>query len=734
MKSFSRPLNLSNKSLTHRILVALGLGLFMGVFLGEKAATFQILGTIYIGLMQMAVLPYIIFSLILAIGRLNFQQMKKIILTSAVFFVGFYLVAATVVVIISTSFPPTITSHTLELPPLVNNGPGDLLNLFIPSNPFRALAENAVPAVVLFSLLFGFAVINLPNKDDLLKPLQVIVDGLKQVNAMVLLLTPLGIFGMAANLAGTMTLEELHRLQAYYLTFGFAVLLLSFVVLPALVALSTPFTYREVIASSRNAMLTAFVTGSVFPVMPLLSEGTRTLLEKIPPKSDNNNNPTNINDVLLPLAYPFPSSNNVVDLLFIPFAAWFIGKTLSLFDAFTMVGSGFFLLFGKVYLTIPFLLNYFHLPENLFQVFLGAGVLAARMGDFLGPMHYYAFVLITASYLRGYFEVRWRLAIPVLVSVLIPIVIGISVLNWQINRIDEKATQAQNINLLPTPTLEITAPLQEVEARENPTPLLMGESRLQRILRRGILRVGFRENQRPFSYRDSTAQLIGIDIDLIHRLAAELNVSIEVIPFELDQLAEHFKKDHFDVAIAGIQDSIQVYSSHRMSEPYLSARVAVITKDYQRENIENLDGNATRPEQRWSVDQNDIWAKRLAKVFPQATIIPMETIIPFFTDARLGLEGLITTDIIALSWMKVLPGFAIQYPEKIQEHVTYGFAIAGRDSDLTGLINEWIEIKKQDRTIEKLQSRWVRGQDPEKSKPPRWSIASDVLGWDIPFL
>ena len=302
MPRFLKKLSLSGHKWTSRILWALGLGILVGLFFGETAGSLKVIGNIYIGLMQMAVLPYIIFSLILAIGRLNFQQMKRILVTSAVFFVAFYLVAASVVFLISASFPPTATRQHFEMIPVPPNGHTDLLNLFIPSNPFRALSENAVPAVVLFSLLFGFAIINLPNKRDLLNPLKVIVDGLKQVNAMVLLLTPLGIFAMAANMAGTMTLDELQRLQAYYLTFGFAVLLLSFGILPALVALLTPFTYREVVSSAKNAMLTAFITGSVFPVMPLLSEGTRTLLTKIPVKRTEEDNPEDINDVLLPLA------------------------------------------------------------------------------------------------------------------------------------------------------------------------------------------------------------------------------------------------------------------------------------------------------------------------------------------------------------------------------------------------------------------------------------------------
>lgn len=717
--------------MTSRILSALGLGILVGLFFGESAASLKVLGNIYIGLMQMAVLPYITFSLILAIGRLKFQQMKRIILTSAFFYVALYVVAALVVVCVSASFPSSITRHHFDITPSPPPEHGDLLDFFIPSNPFRALSENAVPAVVIFSLLFGFAIINLPNKRDLLNPLQVVVDGLKQVNAMILKLTPLGIFSMAANLAGTMTLEELQRLQAYYLTFGLAVLILSFAILPGLVSLLTPFSYKEIVRTTRNPMLMAFVTGSVFPVMPILSESTRALLEKIPDRRKQEEQTEKLNDVLLPLAYPFPSSNNVVDLLFIPFAAWFIGKSLSLFDTFSMVGSGFFLLFGKVYLTIPFLLNYFHLPESLFQVFLGAGILAARMGDFLGPMHYCAFVLMTAAYLRGYFHVRWRVFLPLATASTLLLAVGPSLLHLKIQNIDEKVSGAQASLPLPHVSLSVVVPTTEVAASPNPLRLQPGESRLQRALKRGLLRVGFRENHRPFSFRDHEGNLTGLDIDLAHRFAAELGLSIEWVPYQIENLAGHFHKDHFDIAISGLQDSIQFASSHRMSNPYLSARIAIITKDYLKEKTEDLFQPSSHRQTRWSIDRNDLFTPRLASLFPHLNLIPMESIVPFFTDQRLGLEGLITNDIIGLSWIKLMPGFSIQYPKQMTERIPFAFAIGGRDGELTDLLNDWIKIKKQDQTLENLYALWILGSPAEKTKPPRWSIARNLLNWDL---
>ena len=48
--------------------------------------------------------------------------------------------------------------------------PFDFLNLYIPTNPFNSLANNIVPAVVLFSLILGAALMTIPEKARLLAP------------------------------------------------------------------------------------------------------------------------------------------------------------------------------------------------------------------------------------------------------------------------------------------------------------------------------------------------------------------------------------------------------------------------------------------------------------------------------------------------------------------------------------------------------------------------------------
>ena len=72
---FSLP---SRLSLSARILIGLGLGIFTGLFFGDPAAILQPIADIYIRLMQMMVLPYLVLTLIIGFGQLDAAEARQL--------------------------------------------------------------------------------------------------------------------------------------------------------------------------------------------------------------------------------------------------------------------------------------------------------------------------------------------------------------------------------------------------------------------------------------------------------------------------------------------------------------------------------------------------------------------------------------------------------------------------------------------------------------------------------
>jgi Na+/H+-dicarboxylate symporter len=101
-----------------------------------------------------------------------------------------------------------------------------------------------VPAVVLFSVFVGVALIGVERKQIALDVFGVAKDALSSATRFIVGLTPYGIFAIAANTAGTLNLEQVIRIQVYLITYVIVALLVALWVLPGLVSALTPFSYK----------------------------------------------------------------------------------------------------------------------------------------------------------------------------------------------------------------------------------------------------------------------------------------------------------------------------------------------------------------------------------------------------------------------------------------------------------------------------------------------------------
>jgi Na+/H+-dicarboxylate symporter len=153
-------------SLGTRILIGILCGIAVGVFLGEESSPLQVLGDVYVGLLQMTVLPYVTVSLVTKIGRLRFEQARNLAGRACVVLLALWMISLLTVVVIPFSLP-TWEAGTYFSASLVERPQEfDFLGLYLPINPFHSLANNVVPAVVLFSILLGVAMIAPTGSSD----------------------------------------------------------------------------------------------------------------------------------------------------------------------------------------------------------------------------------------------------------------------------------------------------------------------------------------------------------------------------------------------------------------------------------------------------------------------------------------------------------------------------------------------------------------------------------------
>ena len=675
----------------------------------------------------MTVLPYIIVALIANFGRLSVAESRRLALVGLSVLLVLWAVAMVALFMLAHSFPEWKQGSYFSTPVTTQTEKVDLISIFIPSNIFAALSNNHVPAVVLLCIWGGLALAGVENRQGLIAQLDVLAKMFMRISRSVANLTPLGVFAIAASTSGETTFEEFERLQTYIIIYIVGVTFLTFVALPLVVTFFTPFRYRDVIWVSRDAMITAFATGKLIIVLPMLIEKTEQLFAEFDRQQADKAVPTV--DVLYPIAYPFPHVGKLLSMLFVPFAAWFLGNALSWYEYPAFMGAGIFSYFGGPNLAMPFLLDLMHLPHDMFQLFLLTGVIEGRLGDALGAMHLVTFCLVSTCAFTGHLKVRWPSVIRYC------LVIGISTLCIQIALVSSLTPTLTDggppTNLLSRMHL-IRQPIPSVripESAPNPDPLLPGESILERIRRRGIIRVGYNEDNLPFAYINDQGNLVGLDVDLAHAFARDLHVSIEFVRFDRETLAEQMDDDNFDVVMSGLVGTLERSERMQHTDSHMAATLSLVVEDYRVRKFQTLASVRNLADLRIGyVDLSEGFISRLRSSLPNAELISLKTSQQFFEQENRELDAFLVSAETGAAFTLLYPQFEVVIPKDLQVRLPMFYAIGNQDEYMTDFLEHWVALRTEDGTFQTYYDYWILGQS-ELTKEPRWCIVRDVLNW-----
>ncbi len=713
-------------SLARQILIGLFGGIAVGLFVGEPAGALAPIGNAFIALLQMTVLPFIMIALMVNVGGLSRETAGFMATRAVLVMLGLWAIGLVLVALLSLALPVWETASFFSTSLTESPEAVDYIDLYIPSNPFRALSQSLIPAVVVFSIAVGAALIGLRNNERLLEPLQVMIDALGRVNGYVVRLSPIGVFAMTAAAAGTITLAEIERLQGYIIGFLLATLILTFWILPGLVSALTPVPYRSVLRVSQEALVTALATDNVFIVLPQLIDNAKTLLKENGVDGEAAERSV---DVAMPIAFTFPNLGKLMALLFIPFAAWYVGDPVGAGEVPAMLVTGLLTLFGKTTIAIPFLLDMIRLPADLFQLFLIAGIPVARFGSLLAAMNLLAFSILTACATEGALKIQPR---RMLIFALVTTgLVGASVVGTRqylsfamrdaYDRDQVVAAMQLMQNSEPSVVLEQAGP--------NPVPLAPDQSRLDRILRRGVLRVGFVGESLPFTYFNRAGDLVGFDAELAHVLARDLGVSLEFVPSGYATMAEQLESDHFDILMSGLPGSVSIYQEMLLATPHLELTPALLVPDHRRAEFATHELLLAASDVRIGVNRNDPYIiQRLREFLPDATIVEVESVRAFLEGTTEPVDGLAISAEAGSAWSLLYPSFGVVFSLTDVVGWPAAYPLASDDPAFATFFDQWIELKRSDGTIQRAYDYWILGRNAVE-REPRWSIMRDVLHW-----
>ncbi len=718
---------LARISLSSYILLGLILGVAVGLFFGEMVRSLDFIGKAFIKLLQMAVLPYIVVSLIHGLGSLSRSDASLIATKGYKVLLFLWAVGLIVIFVFPLAFPLVETSAFFSEADVLPPKKIDFLNLYIPANIFRALAEGTIPAIVIFSVFLGFALSRIDKKETFLNVFAILAQALSRVTQMIIKTAPLGVFALTAVAAGTLTFEQLQRLQVYFVCYILMALLLTFTILPAIISCFTTFTYREIINCSKDALILGFATGNNFVILPLISSKSIELLQKANPEGK----PTStIVDSVLPLAYCFPSLGRILDIFFIVFVAWSVNYHLSLVRHLDLALAGIMSLFGSPKVGVPFLLDYLKLPASYFDLYIIADVVTRKFKVLVQAMSFQAVTLILAFAMINKWSFSFKKISVALLTNMVLIGACLMVATVGLKYI---VTNVYHEDIV-LKSMEIPDSVPAKVWRSPPGPLLPGEGTagtLSRIKERGVLKVGYNAEALPFAFFNQKGELVGYDIFMAHQLARDLGVTLEFIPVERNMMDRYIERGICDIVMSAVPITAAELGKVNFTDPYLDMNAAFMVRDSRKKAFRTLKSIRKIPHLRLAVTPANSPAERLQlkKNFPHAQIIELASIKDFFTQAEVA-DALLTTDKIGKAWALLDPKFGVAAPHPVlfRYDLAYPVAITGGDHAFLDYLNQWLRLQKTSGAAQSQFSYWVLGKTPLR-QTPRWSIVRNVLHW-----
>ncbi|MCU8011083.1 dicarboxylate/amino acid:cation symporter [Shewanella sp. SM74] len=285
-------ISIKNKlGLTSKILIGMGTGIALGLFLRNTfpesdivkdyitEGFLHVIGTIFISSLKMLVVPLVFISLVCGtcslsepskLGRLGGKTLAFYLFTTAI-----ALVIAIVSAVLIHPGNASLASEKMEYVAKEAPSLADVLINIVPTNPMQALSEGNMLQIIIFAVIFGFAIAHIGERGKRIAALfEDLNEVIMRVVTLIMQLAPYGVFALMAKLALTLGLETFGSVVKYFFVVLGVLLIHAFVVYPTLLKLFSGLNPLIFIRKMRDVQLFAFSTASSNATLPITIEAS----------------------------------------------------------------------------------------------------------------------------------------------------------------------------------------------------------------------------------------------------------------------------------------------------------------------------------------------------------------------------------------------------------------------------------------------------------------------------
>jgi polar amino acid transport system substrate-binding protein len=237
---------------------------------------------------------------------------------------------------------------------------------------------------------------------------------------------------------------------------------------------------------------------------------------------------------------------------------------------------------------------------------------------------------------------------------------------------------------------------------------LAAESAIEQIAERGVIKVGM-DVFVPWAMKDKKGELIGFEIDIAKKLAEDMGVKVEFVPTKWSGIIPALTTGKFDVLIGGMTITTQRNLKINFTRPYYYTEQGLMAHKKKAAGFKVSDFN--RPDVTIAARLGSTAAVAAKQQFPKAKL-------RLFDDEPAAVQELRNGNVHAMVSAQPLPSStALEYPDTIMVYdevmmlEAIGIGVRKGDSDTLNLINNWIEINRNNGWIQGRYAYWFKSKD-----------------------
>lgn len=217
-----------------------------------------------------------------------------------------------------------------------------------------------------------------------------------------------------------------------------------------------------------------------------------------------------------------------------------------------------------------------------------------------------------------------------------------------------------------------------------------------------IIHIATESNFKPFSYLDTSGQVVGFEIDLANALCREMKAECKIASQDWDSLIPSLDAGKFDAVFAGMSITPDRLEKVDFSDPYFNNALVFVGKKGDKTTLKDVDGKTI------ATQQATLSAEYLAKHHPKAVIKTYDKQDNAYLDLTAGRADYMLSDIVPMNdWLKSEQGADFEVKgEPIDIDDKVAIALKKGNSELASEFNGALKALKESGEYDKIVAQY----------------------------